>query len=159
SVELGDEELRALLSDDHLAHQGDVEAAADGVSVDGRDHRLPVAETLEGLLDVGPAALRAAQLGQLLLGAHLALLDVGAPAEGGPLATDDPDHRPGVLVELEDHVAEPSEEVVVERVEDLGAVERDVADPVTLLVGHDWGSHWTSRWLGVRDSARPRRLP
>ena len=97
---LGQMEFRSGLGDDQVAVQHHAQSEAENVAVDGGDDRLPVDRLHQQIAGVGAVALRAAQTLELLAGAKLALVHVGAAAKRPAAAAQDRDMRLGVGVEL-----------------------------------------------------------
>ena len=119
---LGDLELRALLGDDQVALQHDADREAQHVAVRGGDHRLPVHRLGQKVGGMRAAALRTAELQELLAAAQLALLDVGAAREGAAVAAQDGDLRLVVGVEAMQRIAQRADQLVAEGVELLRAI-------------------------------------
>jgi hypothetical protein len=109
-------ELRVVGGDDEVAHHGQLATAAEREPAHGRDHRFadlpdgfPVARDVVALVDVGKAVAR-----------HRA--DVGAGGEGLLAAGDDHAANGVVGVEGLERGAELVHQLVVERIELLGAI-------------------------------------
>ena len=128
-------ELGAVGGDDHVAHHGDLAAAAQGVAGDRGDRRLA------GLGQALPALGDEVALVDVHVGLVLHLLDVGAGGEG--LLGAGHDDGADLIVGLQ--VVEGRGQLVdqggAERVQRLRPVERDQADRIAfldqdVLVGH-----------------------
>lgn len=118
--DLGLTELGGLGGDDDVAHHGELAAAAQGVPGDRGDDGLGDAG------DVGPVLEHVGHVGvDEGVGGHL--LDVSPRREGLLGARDDDGAHVVVGVEGPRGVDEVVEQPVAERVESLGAVQRDEA--------------------------------
>ncbi len=83
------------------------------------------------------AALRAAELQELLAAAQLALLHVGAAREGAAVAAQDGDMRRLVGVEAVQRLAQRADQLIREGVQFLRAIERERDDFALLLIVHE----------------------
>jgi hypothetical protein len=135
ALHLADLEPRALGGDHEVAGLGERVAKPQGIAVDGGDHRLPVDGVGEAVL-ARAAPGRPAEPSHLLWRAELALLHVGAGAEGAAGAGQDRHLQIQIGVELEQRVVDLLHQLVGGGVELLRPVQRDAADRSRLLVEH-----------------------
>ncbi len=120
-VDLGLPQTRGVARDDQVAHQGELAPTAERVAVHRRNQGFA-----EGRDAGPPARLIALQLIDRRAVGHVG--DVGAGGEDA--RPPGQDHRPHlrVGVKLEQGLVDLADEIRAERVEDLGAVQRDRGD-------------------------------
>ena len=103
------------------------------------------------------AALRPAELQELLAAAQLALLHVGAAREGAAGAAQDGDLRRLVGVEAVQRVAQRADQLVAEGIELLRAVEGQRDDLPVLLIVHERHRFPFASLVGLCHASRQNR--